>query len=98
MDNGSEFISRDLDWAYANNVILDCSRPGTPTDNGFIEAFDSKLRSECLSALWFLTLRVRAESWRLGVDTTMTNAHIRRSDITSRLLWINPGGATSQPS
>ena len=46
---GSEFISRDLDlWAYANHVTLDFSRPGKPTDNGFIEAFNSKLRAECL--------------------------------------------------
>ncbi len=37
VDNGSEFISRDLDlWAYANGVTLDFSRPGKPTDNGFI--------------------------------------------------------------
>ncbi len=35
-DNGSEFVSRDLDlWAYANDVTLDFSRPGKPTDNGF---------------------------------------------------------------
>lgn len=40
VDNSSEFISRDLDlWAYANDVTLDFSRPGKPTDNGFIEAF-----------------------------------------------------------
>jgi len=46
---GSAFISRDLDlWAYANDVTLDFSRPGKPTDNGFIEAFNSKLRAECL--------------------------------------------------
>jgi hypothetical protein len=39
VDNGSDFISRDLNlWAYANNVTLDFSRPGKPTDNGFIEA------------------------------------------------------------
>ena len=32
-----KFISRDLDlWAYANAVTLDFSRPGKPTDNGFI--------------------------------------------------------------
>ncbi len=37
VDNGSEFISRDLDlWAYVNGVTLDFSRPGKPTDNGFI--------------------------------------------------------------
>ena len=45
VDNGSECIPRDLDlWAYANDVTLDFSRPGKPTDNGFIEAFNSKFR------------------------------------------------------
>ena len=34
VDQGSEFVSRDLDlWAYANNVVLDFSRPGKPTDS-----------------------------------------------------------------
>lgn len=45
VDNGSECIPRDLDlWAYATDVTLDFSRPGKPTDNGFIEAFNSKFR------------------------------------------------------
>lgn len=40
VDNGPEFISKDLDlWAYANQVKLDFSRPGRPTDNAFIESF-----------------------------------------------------------
>jgi putative transposase len=68
VDNGSEFVSRDLDlWAYANDVTLDFSRPGKPTDNGFIEAFNSKLRGECLNTHWFLTLadaREKLETWR----------------------------------
>ncbi len=55
-DNGSEFISRDLDlWAYPKDVTLDFSRPGKLTDNGFIEAFNSKLRAECLNAHWFMS-------------------------------------------
>jgi putative transposase len=34
VDQGSEFISRDLDlWAYTNGVTMDFSRPGKPTDN-----------------------------------------------------------------
>lgn len=34
VDNGSEFISRDMDlWAYQRGVTLDFSRPGKPTDN-----------------------------------------------------------------
>jgi putative transposase len=44
VDQGSEF-SRNLDlWAYQNNVVLDFSRPGKPTDNAFIEAFNGRLR------------------------------------------------------
>lgn len=54
----AQFISRDMDlWAYQRGVILDFSRPGKPTDNAFIEAFNSKLRSECLNAHWFLSLQ-----------------------------------------
>ena len=68
VDQGSEFISRDLDlWAYANNVTLDFSRLGKPTDNAFIEAFNGRFRAECLNAHWFLTLadaREKLEAWR----------------------------------
>lgn len=50
VDQGSEFISRDLDlWAYQRGVILDFSRPGKPSDNSFIESFNGKLRAECLN-------------------------------------------------
>jgi len=68
VDQGSEFVSRDLDlWAYAKGVTLDFSRPGKPTDNAFIEAFNGRLRAECLNAHWFLTLddaRLKLEDWR----------------------------------
>lgn len=58
VDNGSEFISCDMDlWAYQRWVILIFFRAGKPTDNAFIEAFNSKLRSECLNAYWFLSLQ-----------------------------------------
>ena len=67
-DNGPEFISRDLDlWAYQNDVILDFSRPGKPTDNAFIESFNGKFRAECLNAHWFMGLedaRSKLEAWR----------------------------------
>lgn len=34
VDQGSEFVSRDLDiWAYQKGVALDSSRPGKSTDN-----------------------------------------------------------------
>ena len=50
VDNGPEFVSRDLDlWAYQHGIELDFSRPGKPTDNAFIEAFNGQFRLECLN-------------------------------------------------
>jgi len=46
VDQGTEFVSRDLDlWAYHRGVTLDFSRPGKPTDNAFIKAFNSRFVS-----------------------------------------------------
>jgi putative transposase len=68
VDQGSEFISRDLDlWAYQHDVVLDFSRPGKPTDNAFIESFNGKFRAECLNAHWFMSLEdahEKMEAWR----------------------------------
>lgn len=68
VDNGSEFISKALDrWAYDNEVTLDFSRPGKPTDNPYIESFNGSFRDECLNLHWFLSLddaREKIEAWR----------------------------------
>ena len=65
-DNGSEFISKALDkWAYDNQVTLDFSRPGKPTDNPFIESFNGSFRDECLNVNWFLSLEDAKEKIRL---------------------------------
>jgi len=68
VDNGPEFTCRRLDqWAYLNGVELDFSRPGKPMDNGLIEAFNGRLRQECLNESWFLSLedaREKVEAWR----------------------------------
>ncbi len=68
VDNGPEFTGRSLDlWAYFNEVTLDFSRPGEPTDSAFIEAFNARVRQECLNRPWFLCLedaRAKIETWR----------------------------------
>lgn len=68
VDNGPEFISKDVDlWAYWNHVKLDFSRPGKPTDNAYIESFNGRFRQECLNEHWFMDLedaRDKVESWR----------------------------------
>jgi putative transposase len=67
-DNGAEFTGQLVDlWAYHHGVQIDFSRPGKPTDNAFIEAFNARLRAECLNASWFLSLAdawARIEEWR----------------------------------
>ncbi len=62
VDQGTEFVSRDLDlWAYTKGVELDFSRPGKPTDNAFIQAFNGRFRSESLNRHWFLALADASE-------------------------------------
>jgi putative transposase len=67
-DSGSEFSSQAMDlWAYQNGVRIAFSRPGKPTDNGFVESFNGTFRAECLDAHWFTTLteaRQIVETWR----------------------------------
>jgi putative transposase len=58
VNQGSDFISRDRDlWAYQYGIQLDFSRPGKPTDNTPIEAFNGRFRAECLNAHPFLSRR-----------------------------------------
>ena len=68
VDQGSEFISRDLDlWAYHKGVVLDFSRPGKPTDNAFIESFNGMFRAECRNTHWFMSIddaRSKMQEWR----------------------------------
>ena len=86
VDNGPEFAGRMLDrWAYLNRVGLDFSRPGKPTDNAHIEAFNARLRQECLNASWFLSLadaRDRLEAWRR--DYNEERPHTALGSLTPR--------------
>jgi putative transposase len=69
VDNGPEFISKALDaWAYKNQVTLEFSRLGKPTDNAYVESFNGHFRQECLDQHWFETLaeaREVIEAWRV---------------------------------
>ena len=68
VDNGTEFASKAMDvWAYQYRVQLDFIRPGRPTENGYIESFNGRLRDECLNVEVFFTLadvRDKLERWR----------------------------------
>lgn len=83
-DNGPEFTSKALDkWAYEHNVVLDFSRPGKPTDNGYIESFNGRLRDECLNVNWFLSLddaQRKIGAWR--EDYNVSRPHTSLGNLT----------------
>jgi putative transposase len=74
VDNGPEFTSKALDqWAYLNGVELDFIRPGKPTDNAYIEAFNSLVRMECLNQNWFFSIedaKEKLQAWKTEYNHT----------------------------
>ncbi len=95
VDNGPEFISKRLDqWAYLNNVQLDFSRPGKPTDNGLIEAFNGRLRQECLHERWFLSredAREKVETWRQEYNRERPHGalgHMAPLEFASKVVMV----------
>jgi putative transposase len=74
---------RESASGFTNRIEIDFSRPGKPTDNAYIEAFNSHLRAEYLNASWFLTMadaRERIERWRR--DYNDTRLHTALASLT----------------
>lgn len=47
MDNGPEFISRELaSWAAKQDTVEAFIPPGMPWHNGFVESFHNRLRDK----------------------------------------------------
>lgn len=56
-DNGPEFTSQViLEWAEERKIHHRYIQPGKPSQNGFIESFNGKLRDECLNENLFLSV------------------------------------------
>jgi putative transposase len=95
VDNGTEFASRALDaWAHREDVRLDFSRPGKPTDNAHIESFNARLRAECLNAHVFESLEDAEEtltSWRSDYNAVRPHSALGmltpREFGLARLSW-----------
>lgn len=72
-DNGTELTSRAiLAWQQEHRVEWHYIAPGKPTQNGFIESFNGRLRDECLNEHLFTSLpeaRRIIEVWRIDYNT-----------------------------
>ena len=79
-------------------MTLDFSRPGKPTDNAFIEAFNGRFRAECLNAHWFMSLedaRQKMEAWRRHYNEERPHGAIgQKTPIT----LLSSHGTPSPPS
>jgi putative transposase len=86
VDNGPEFIATALEmWAHEHTVELLFIQPGKPTQNAFIESFNSRVRDELLMMNRFRTIfeaRAAAESWRNEYNRTHS--------------YSSPGGMTPE--
>lgn len=98
VDNGPEFISKDLDlWAWMNGVTLDFSRPGKPTDNAFVESFNGKIRAECIDQNWFLSLddaHAKCEAYRREYNEERPHSAIGNK---TPMAFMKAIGHTSRP-
>ena len=68
VDNGTEFTSRSLDeWAHLKEIQIKFIDPGKPTQNGFIESFNGRMRDECLRGSLFISIqdaKDQIKEWR----------------------------------
>ena len=56
-DNGPEFRSKECTlWAIRNQVRQEFIQPGKPSQNAFVESFNSIFRDQCLNENWFISL------------------------------------------
>jgi putative transposase len=72
-DNGTELTSRAMfEWQQEHRVEWHYIAPGKPTQNGFIESFNGRLRDECLNEHLFASLTKASkiiEAWRIDYNT-----------------------------
>jgi putative transposase len=97
VDNGPEFAGRVLDaWAYRRGITLAFIQPGKPTQNAFIESFNSRLRDECLNAHWFVTVteaQLTIEHWRDDYNTQHPHGSLGRrtpSEFAAQWKEVTP--------
>ncbi|MEU1525389.1 IS3 family transposase [Nocardia rhamnosiphila] len=75
-DNGPEMISGALQRFCANRIGITYIPPGTPWNNGYIESFNRRLRTECLNRNhWTSLLEARVVIGDFKTDHNLRRRH-----------------------
>ena len=99
-DNGPELTSRHfLAWALDQKIDLVHIQPGKPTQNAYVESFNSRLREECLRINWFQNLfeaRRIIAAWRR--DYNEQRPHSSLNYLTPAEFARRAGGGKDEDS
>jgi putative transposase len=79
-DNGPEFVAKSVPaWIAARGATTACITPGSPWENGDVQAFNARRRDELLDGEIFHSPReaqIISESWRRHYDTVRPQASL----------------------
>lgn len=98
-DNGTEFTSTAiLAWAQDQHVAWHYIAPGKPTQNGFVESFNGRMRDELLNESLFFGLdhaRQKLAAWALDYNTCRPHSSIGYQTPAAYAAHLN---ATGRPA
>ena len=98
-DNGTELTSATRSCAGRSNAGIEWHyiAPGKPTQNGFVESFNGRLRDECLNEHVFTSLaeaRRIIEAWRIDYNTN--RPHTSLDGLTPSEFATRPNRGQTQ--
>jgi putative transposase len=101
-DNGTELTSRAvLAWCEETGIEWHYIAPGKPTQNGFVESFNGRLRDECLNEHAFTSLAAARRiiaAWQLDYNTVRPHSGLGGLSPHAYASRPNPGQLWTEPN
>ena len=101
-DNGTELTSRAvLQWAQDNAIEWHYITPGKPTENGYTESLNGKVRDECLNEEIFVSLahaRHLIEVWRQDYNNFRPHSSLSYQTPAAYRASLRQTLAVAQPA
>ena len=102
-DNGPEFVAKAVrEWIAAVGAKTAFIEPGSRSENGYCESFNSKRRDELLNGAVFYTLaeaRIVIESWRQHTNTVRPHSSLGyKPPAPTVVLWPAAQSGPASPA
>ena len=100
-DNGTEFTATAvLAWAEDQRVAWHYIAPGKPTQNGFVESFNGRMRDELLNESLFFSLdhaREKLAAWAADYNTRRPHSSIGYQTPAAYAAHLTATGRSAAP-